>query len=78
MKQGYLSPFSVNFILNEVGDGGVLPVWTQSGQQCAYGFLPYRRAEAFDSIPFDSTQMGVALVCWMEVFRFINQHVHNR
>ena len=76
--QGYLSPLDVKFILNELGDGGVLPVWTQSGQHCANGFLPYRRTQAFDSIPFDLTQMGAALVRWMEVFRFIIQHVHSR
>ena len=32
VKQGYLSPFSVKFILNELGDGGMLFVWTQSRQ----------------------------------------------
>ena len=47
-------------------------------QHCAYGFLSYRRTQAFDSIPFDLTQMGVALVRWMKVFRFIIQHVHSR
>ena len=78
MKQGNLFPFSVKFILNELGDGSVLPFWTQSGQHCAYGFLSYRRTQTLDGIPFDLTQMRVALVRWMEVFRFIIQHVHSR
>ena len=55
-----------------------LPIWTQSGQHCAYGFLPYRQTQSFDSIPFDLTQMEVAFVRRMEVFRFIIQHVHSR
>ena len=63
---------------NKLGDGGVLPVWTQSGQHCAYGFLFYRQTQAFDSIPFDLTLMGVALVRWIEVFRFIIQRVYIR
>ena len=61
--------------LNKLGDGGVLPVWTQSGQHCAYGFLPYRRTQAF---PLDLTQIRVYLVRWMEVFRFIIQHAISR
>ena len=52
VKQGYLFPLDVKFILNELGDGGVLPVWTQSGQHCAYVFLPYRHNQTFDGIPF--------------------------
>ena len=78
VKQGYLSSFNVNFIPNELGHGGVLSVWTQSGQHCAYGFLTCRRTQVFDSLLFDLTQMGVALVRWMEFFRFIIQHVHIR
>uniref|UniRef100_M4BHU4 Uncharacterized protein n=1 Tax=Hyaloperonospora arabidopsidis (strain Emoy2) TaxID=559515 RepID=M4BHU4_HYAAE len=42
VKQGYFFPLGVKFILNELGDGGVLSVWPQGGQQCANGFLPYR------------------------------------
>ena len=78
VKQGYLSPFSLKFILNELGDGGVLSLWTQSGQHCAYVSLPYRRTQSFDGFPIDLTQMGVALVRWMEVFRFIIQRVYIR
>ena len=67
MKQGYLFPFSVKFILDERGNGGVLSVWPQRGQHCADGFLPYRRAQTFDDIPFDLTQMEVAFMRGMEV-----------
>ena len=41
VKQGYFFPLGVKFILNELGDGGMLSVWPQGGQQCANGFLPY-------------------------------------
>ena len=75
-KKIYLTLFSVKFILNELGNGGVLPVWTQSGQHLRYGFLPFRRTQSFDGIPFDLTQIGVGLVCWMKVFRFIIEHVY--
>ena len=78
MKQGYRVPFSVKFILNELGDSGKLPIWTQSGQHCAEGFFPYRRIQSFNGISFDLTRMRVALMRWIEVFRFIFQHVHSR
>ena len=68
VKQDYFFPLGVKFIPNELGDGGVLSVWPQGGQQCANGFLPYRLTQAFDGIPFDLTQMGVALVRQMIVF----------
>ena len=50
-------PFPVQrqFHFEELGDGGVLSVWTQSVQHCAYGFLPYLRTQTFDGIPFDLT-----------------------
>ena len=78
VKQCPFFPFSVKLILNELGDGGVLPVWIQSGQHSAYGFLPYRRTQASDGIPFNLTQMGVALMRGVEVSPFIIEHVHGR
>ena len=78
VKQCYRFPFSVKFSLNELGGGGVSPVWTQGGQHCAYGFLTYRRAQTFDGIPFDLTQMGVAFMRGIEVIPFITQHVYGR
>ena len=33
VKQGYLFPLDVKFIMNELGDGGLLSVWPQGGQQ---------------------------------------------
>ena len=35
VKEGYLFPTIVKFILNELGFECVLSVWTQSGQHCA-------------------------------------------
>uniref|UniRef100_M4BSY0 Uncharacterized protein n=1 Tax=Hyaloperonospora arabidopsidis (strain Emoy2) TaxID=559515 RepID=M4BSY0_HYAAE len=35
VKQGYFFPLDVKFILNDLGDGGVLSFWPQGGQQCA-------------------------------------------
>uniref|UniRef100_M4BYR0 Uncharacterized protein n=1 Tax=Hyaloperonospora arabidopsidis (strain Emoy2) TaxID=559515 RepID=M4BYR0_HYAAE len=55
-----------------------MPVWTPSGQHCDDGFLPYHRTQSFDGMPFHLTQMGVSLIRWMEVFRFIIQHIHGR
>ena len=78
VKQGYFFPLDVKLILNELGDGGVLSVWPQRGQQCANGFLPYRLTQAFDGIPFDLTQMEVAFVRGMKITPLIVQHVHSR
>ena len=66
MKQGYPFPLDIKSILNELGDGGVLAVWPQGGQQCANGFFPYRQTQTFDGIPFDLTQMGVAFMRGMK------------
>uniref|UniRef100_M4B189 Uncharacterized protein n=1 Tax=Hyaloperonospora arabidopsidis (strain Emoy2) TaxID=559515 RepID=M4B189_HYAAE len=78
VKQGYLFPLDVKFILNELGDGGVLAVWSQGEQQCANGFLPYRRTQVFDGIPFDLNQMEVAFMRGMKIIPLIVQHVHGR
>ena len=53
VNQGYLSPLSVKFILNELGDGGVLAVWPQGGQQCTKASCPIvelKRSTASHSI----------------------------
>uniref|UniRef100_M4BNN0 Uncharacterized protein n=1 Tax=Hyaloperonospora arabidopsidis (strain Emoy2) TaxID=559515 RepID=M4BNN0_HYAAE len=53
VKQGYLLPLDVKFILNELGDGGVLAVWPQGGQQCAKASCPIvelKRSTASHSI----------------------------
>ena len=77
MKQGYFFPLGIKFVLMNVV---IVTCWPlpQGGQRCANGFLPYRLTQAFDGIPFDLTQMGVAFVRGMKITPLIVQHIHGR
>ena len=63
-NQGYLFPFSVKFILYELGNGGVLYVWTQSFQHCAYGFLTYSSISIVRRHPIRFDSNGSSSHAW--------------
>ena len=61
MKEGYLFPLSVMFILIFLVMVAYCP-FGLNGQHCAYGFLPSRRTQSFNGITFGLTQMREAIV----------------